>query len=157
MIVVAAVIALPKGMIISKMKKGVLSIGPCKELNDEKFKGPPRRAFLLFSRPSPACFGVFELSENSVISVRGSGMNSGGESVAMSYQDVLLGIKKQRTRVTLRYRIVPIAAASKLLGSTRIDYLFYLRKSRKNSYSARVSPHVLKDRSCQFPHFGRSP
>ena len=60
---------------------------------------------------SPACFGVFELSENSVISVRGSGMNSGGESLAMSYQDVLLGVKKQRTRVTLRYRIVPIAAA----------------------------------------------
>jgi hypothetical protein len=44
-IVVAAVIALPKGMIISKMKKGVLSIGPCKEMNDEKFKGPPWRAF----------------------------------------------------------------------------------------------------------------
>ena len=62
-----------------------------------------------------ARFGVFELSENSV---RGSGMNSGGESAAMSYQDVLLGIKKQRTRVTLRHRIVPITAAYELLGST---------------------------------------
>jgi hypothetical protein len=49
-------------------------------------------------------------------------MNSGVESVAMSYQDVLLGIKKQRTRVTLRYRIVPITAAYKLLGSTKLVY-----------------------------------
>ena len=43
--VVAAVTALPKGMIIPRMEKEVLSIGLCKEINDEKFKGPPWRAF----------------------------------------------------------------------------------------------------------------
>ena len=48
-IVVAAVTALPKGMIIPRMKKGVLSIGLCKEINDEKFKGPPWRAFFILS------------------------------------------------------------------------------------------------------------
>ena len=64
---------------------------------------------------SPARFGVFELS---VISVRGGGINSVGESVTMNEQDVLVDTKKQRTRITLRYRIVPIAAAYELLGST---------------------------------------
>jgi hypothetical protein len=39
--VVAAATALPKEMIIPRMKKGMLSIGLCKEMNDEKFKGPP--------------------------------------------------------------------------------------------------------------------
>jgi hypothetical protein len=28
-------------MIIPRMKKGILPIGLCKEMNDEKFKGPP--------------------------------------------------------------------------------------------------------------------
>jgi hypothetical protein len=50
--VVAAVTALPKGMIILKMKKGVLSIGHCEAINHEKFKGPPRRAFFILS-PEP--------------------------------------------------------------------------------------------------------
>ena len=48
--VVAAVTALPKGMIIPKMKKGVLYIGLCKEMNDEKYKGPPWRAFFIVMR-----------------------------------------------------------------------------------------------------------
>ena len=47
--VVAAATALPKGMIIPKMKKGVLSIGPCEEIDDENFKGPPWRAFFILS------------------------------------------------------------------------------------------------------------
>jgi hypothetical protein len=67
----------------------------------------------LFSRPSP---------EFSVISVRGSGMHSVGGSVTMNYYDVLQGAKKQRTRVTLRYRIVTITAAYELLGSTLLVY-----------------------------------
>jgi hypothetical protein len=50
--VVAAVTALPKGMIIPKMKKRGLSIGLCKEIKDEKFKGPPWRAFSILS-PEP--------------------------------------------------------------------------------------------------------
>ena len=78
MTVVAAVTALPKGMIFPKMKKGVPFTGHFEDMHVEKFKGPPRRAFFLFS----------------------------------------LGIKKQRTRVTLRYRIVTITAAYELLGST---------------------------------------
>ena len=64
----------------------------------------------LFSRPSPE------------LSVRGSGMHSVGGSVTMNYYDVLQGAKKQRTRVTLRYRIVTITAAYELLGSTLLVY-----------------------------------
>ena len=76
--VVAAATALPKGMIIPKMKKGIPSTGHFEDTHVEKFKGPPRRAFF----------------------------NSD------------LRTKKQRTRVTLRYRIVTITAAYELLGST---------------------------------------
>jgi hypothetical protein len=76
--VVAVATALPKEMIIPKMKKGIPSTGHCKEINDGKFEGPPWRAFF--------------------------------------YCD--LRAKKQRTRVTLRYRIVTITAAYELLGST---------------------------------------
>ena len=47
-------------------------------------------------------------------------MHSVGGSVTMNYYDVLQGAKKQRTRVTLRYRIVTITAAYKLLGSTSL-------------------------------------
>jgi|GEM_PF-1328316 hypothetical protein len=109
---VAVATALPKGMIIPKMKKGVLSIGHFEDMHVEEFKGPPWRAFFNLS-PEPC-----GLSENSVISVRGSGMNSVGGSVTMNEQDVLLDTKKQRTRVTLHYRIVIITAACELLGST---------------------------------------
>jgi hypothetical protein len=52
-IVVAAATALPKGMIIPKMKKGIPSTGRFEDMHVEKFKGPPWRAFF-FSRPSPA-------------------------------------------------------------------------------------------------------
>jgi hypothetical protein len=109
---VAVATALPKGMIIPKMKKGVLSTGHFEDMHVEKFKGPLWRAFFNLS-PEPC-----GLSENSVISVRGSGMNSVGGSVTMNEQDVLLDTKKQRTRVTLHYRIVTITAACELLGST---------------------------------------
>ena len=114
MIVVAVAAALPKGMIIPKMKKGIPSTGHFEDMHVEKFKGPPWRAFF----------------------------NSH------------LRAKKQRTRVTLRYRIVAITAAYELLGSTTQQYLFYLRTSRKNSGSARVSQPVLEDWPCQLPHFG---
>jgi len=70
----------------------------------------------------PTHFGVFELSENSVISVRGSEMNSVGGSITMNEQVVLVGAKKQRTRVTLCYRMITITAASELLGSTSLEY-----------------------------------
>ena len=79
-------------------------------------KSPPQ----ILSDPqifhSPARFGVIELS---VISVRDSGMKSvDGSVTTMDQYDVLRGAKKQRTRVTLRYRIVTITAAYELLGST---------------------------------------
>jgi hypothetical protein len=45
--VVAAVIALPKGTIIPKMKRGIPSTDHCKEITVGKFKGPPRRAFFI--------------------------------------------------------------------------------------------------------------
>jgi hypothetical protein len=45
--VVAAVIALPKEMIIPKMKRGIPSTGHCKEINVATFEGPPRRAFFI--------------------------------------------------------------------------------------------------------------
>ncbi len=80
--VVAAATALPKGMIIPKMKKGIPSTGHCEDMHVEKFKGPPRRAFFHCD----------------------------------------LSTKKQRTRVTLRYRIVTITAAYELLGSTSLEY-----------------------------------
>ena len=54
MTAVAVATALPKGMIIPKMKKGVLSTGHCKEINDGKFEGPPKGGPFLISRPSPA-------------------------------------------------------------------------------------------------------
>jgi hypothetical protein len=50
--VVVAATALPKGMIIPKMKKGALSIGHCEAIDEKKFKGPPRRAFFNLS-PEP--------------------------------------------------------------------------------------------------------
>ena len=78
MTVVAAATALPKGMIIPKMKKGIPSTGHFEDMHVGKFKGPPRRAFF----------------------------------------NCDLRAKKQRTRVTLRYRIVTITAAYELLGST---------------------------------------
>ena len=78
MTAVAVATALPKGMIIPKMKKGVLSTGHFEDMHVEKFKGPPWRAFF----------------------------------------NCDFGAKKQRTRVTLRYRIVTITAAYELLGST---------------------------------------
>ena len=81
--VVAAVTALPKGMIIPKMKKGIPSTGHFEDMHVEKIKGPPWRAFFIL--------------------------------------DVLQGAKKQRTRVTLRYRIVTITAAYELLGSTVLE------------------------------------
>jgi hypothetical protein len=77
-IVVAAATALPKGMIIPKMRREIPSTGHCKEIDVGKFKGPPWRAFF----------------------------NSD------------LRAKKQRTRVTLRYRMMTITAAYELLGST---------------------------------------
>ena len=86
-IVVAAATALPKGMIIPKMRREIPSTGHCKEIDVGKFKGPPWRAFFI-SRASP------------VISVRGSEMNSVGEGVTINEQVVLGGAKKQRTRVT---------------------------------------------------------
>ena len=45
MTAVAVATALPKGMIIPKMKKGVLSIGHFEDMHVEEFKGPPWRAF----------------------------------------------------------------------------------------------------------------
>ena len=78
MTAVAVATALPKGMIIPKMKKGIPSTGHFEDTHVEKLKGPLRRAFV----------------------------NSD------------LRAKKQRTRVTLRYRIVTITAAYELLGST---------------------------------------
>jgi hypothetical protein len=113
--VVVAATALPKGMIIPRMKKGVLSIGHCEAIDEEKFKGPPRRAFFNLS-PEPC-----GLSENSVISVRDSGMNSVGGSATVNQYDVLRGAKKQRTRVTLCYRVMTLTAAWKLLGSTYLE------------------------------------
>jgi len=77
-IVAVAVIALPKGMIIPKMKKGIPFTGHFEDMHVEKFKGPPWRAFF----------------------------------------NCDLRAKKQRTRVTLRYRIMTITAAYELLGST---------------------------------------
>ena len=74
----AVAAALPKGMIIPKMKKGIPSTGHFEDMHVEKYKGPLRRAFF----------------------------NSD------------LRAKKQRTRVTLRYRIMTITAAYELLGST---------------------------------------
>jgi hypothetical protein len=50
--VVAVATALPKGMIIPKMKKGIPSTGHFEDMHVEKFKGPPRRAFFSFS-PEP--------------------------------------------------------------------------------------------------------
>ena len=50
MIVVAAATALPKGMIIPKMKKGIPSTGRFEDMHVEKFKGPPRRAFFSLAR-----------------------------------------------------------------------------------------------------------
>jgi hypothetical protein len=78
--VVAVVIALPKGMIIPRMRREIPSTGHCKEIHGGKFKGPPWRAFF----------------------------------------NCDLRAKKQRTRVTLRYRIVTITAAYELLGSTSL-------------------------------------
>jgi hypothetical protein len=40
--VVAAATALPKGMIIPKTRREIPSTGHCKEINDGKFKGPPK-------------------------------------------------------------------------------------------------------------------
>jgi hypothetical protein len=51
--VVAVATALPKGMIIPKMKKGIPFTGHFEDMHVGKFKGPLRRAFLI-SRPSPA-------------------------------------------------------------------------------------------------------
>jgi hypothetical protein len=45
-IVAAAVIALPKGTIIPKMRREIPSIGHFEDMHVEKFKGPPRRAFI---------------------------------------------------------------------------------------------------------------
>ena len=84
-------------------------------------------------------------------------MNSGGESAAMSYQDVLLGIKKQRTRVTLHYRIVTITAAYELLGSTKVVYCVLVVKVKEKVYLGPSDRPALEYMSCQFPHFGRSP
>jgi hypothetical protein len=50
--VVAAATALPKGMIIPKMKKGVPSTGHFEDMHVEKLKGPPRPAFFNLS-PEP--------------------------------------------------------------------------------------------------------
>jgi hypothetical protein len=58
--VVAAVIALPKGMIIPKMRREIPSTGHCKEIDIGKFKGPPWRVFFYLS-PEP-----YGLSKNSV-------------------------------------------------------------------------------------------
>ncbi len=46
MIVAAAVIALPKGTIIPKMRREIPSIGHFEDMHVEKFKGPPWRAFI---------------------------------------------------------------------------------------------------------------
>jgi len=45
--VVAAVIALPKGKTIPKMRRKIPSTGHCKDIDDGKLEGPPRRAFFL--------------------------------------------------------------------------------------------------------------
>jgi hypothetical protein len=51
--VVVAATALPKGMIIPKMKKGIPSTGHFEDMHVGKFNGPPRLAF--FNRSPKPC------------------------------------------------------------------------------------------------------
>ena len=44
---VAVATALPKEMIIPKMRREIPSTGHCKEIDVGKFKGPPWRAFFM--------------------------------------------------------------------------------------------------------------
>jgi hypothetical protein len=57
--VVAAATALPKGMIIPKMRREIPSTGHFEDMHIEKLKGPPGGPFLI-SRPSPSTSRVLK-------------------------------------------------------------------------------------------------